>query len=87
MERRPMVSSRTCRLRYKMNMPKVICVRIRPSEKYLSNGFECSLGQIGHVDADGPTLDDLCQPSGPHTAGAFGGSFRLVLQGIRTETD
>jgi hypothetical protein len=40
-------------------MPKVICVRIRPSEKYLSNGFECSLGQIGHVDADGPTLVDL----------------------------
>jgi len=40
MERRPMVSSQTWRLRYKMNMPKVICVRIRPSEKYLSNGFE-----------------------------------------------
>jgi len=55
MERRPMVSSQTWRLRYKMNMPKVIGVRIRPSEKYLSNGFEWSLGQIGHVDADGPT--------------------------------
>ncbi len=34
-----MVSSRTsCQFSYKMNMPKVFCVTIRSSQKYLSNG-------------------------------------------------
>jgi len=39
-----MFSSRTsCRLRYKVNMPKVFCVTIRPFERYFSNGVWCIL--------------------------------------------
>ncbi len=48
-----MVSSPTsCWLRYKVNMPKLLCVTIRPSEKYLSNDIWCILRSML---ADQPT--------------------------------